>query len=269
MAPPTAAVSHADSTTYVDLLVVKDVEDGILNSIGISRGKNEHYYRITIDNEGLIDRSDEDEDDDQQGQDKYFHKVNSSDSNDGMGLDLEFSDLKVEIKDGIARSASTRFWAVYDVLGATPSTGDDKEDDAEPEIEKANGFVHARYEDFDHLDFVKMLQGREYQTEVVLKQDTYVTGQPISGKLVCRDWRGDRVDFLPDDEVKLSLTVDGRQYTLGEEYLEATQLDSGELPFKELQFEEPMDFSLQSPGEYELKAEVSHWANYPATLTLL
>lgn len=272
------AVSPADRATFGHPLVNETKVSGMLRAFGISGGVRKHLFRLEIDGNYILTNS-VPNNLDKHTVDSTFHGGHQS--HNSMGANLEFNTgLNIQIKDDPIRCSTPRFWAVYEknIPEQDDQPPEAASDDAELEFQ--DGFVVEKneYETDQGINEERILQGRTINSQIGfqetwegIEKDVYSVDETISASLQLTNWRGEKLDNWPMNEEphpdwldivhEADETIEILLRPVGHNYPKVvTELDWRD--------SRDIEFSVETPGHYELVTNFPKFGNVPSTLSV-
>jgi hypothetical protein len=163
------------TTSYVTLINITG-ESGELKSIGIADGIQLHYFKITIDQNILVD------------EELSGTATGNVRGNTSLTIGLRFDDSLLVEARGSVKSPQTVYWAVV----TTDSSKEVRMRSYVRDIDDAPyRFEETTYERGDGTSYnVTTLIGPEKISELTTEQDVYQIGEPIRGRIVLRTAEG-------------------------------------------------------------------------------
>lgn len=278
--PIQVAVSPADRTTFTSPALVDETgTGGILRAIGVSGGVRKHLFEIEIDGTTVLADSVPNALDKPVTDSTVY---GGQQTHNSMGVNLSFErSLTIRVKDEPVRCARPRFWAIYETdIPGRGDVGGAREGRGPSTTEFRNGFVVERHERETGGDpnVGSVLQGRSVYARPELEpyndveQDVYRVGESVWAEVRTYNWRGEpsvewgeywqlEPGWFPPvldapEVVDVLLRVPGRNYPIDEFSVD-------------WQGEDGLEFSVATPGEYELVTTFPEFGNVPATFTVL
>ncbi|WP_128478933.1 hypothetical protein [Halorussus pelagicus] len=260
-------VSHANQRSPTNFLTCH--KKGELKSIGIANGMNTHYFDVEINGNQII-RPDG-------VPDIRFHSSQThggGEGNNGLSLNCEFDNLKIDIWDGKAPASEPRYWCIFEIDGAHLSMDqeefmdkwNDEEEDDLLTIDDED-FVYLHYHDEDGSDILTAYQGRSQHAWVSVENDAFHPKHEIknlSGKIFCSDWQGNPI-AVQEDLFPLELRYASHETVLDTLQIERKEIETGVYDFEV----ELPQYVKERSASWTLSTQGSEWANYRDKFTVI
>jgi hypothetical protein len=261
-------VTHANMTSPVAF--VSSNTRGRLVSIGVANGMNVHHFDVEINGTGVIKADGV--------SDVRFHSSQSyggGEGNNGLCFDSNFDTLHIEIRDGKAPAAETRYWCVFEVNPTNlPMTRSEfieqwkKDEEDEPRLldfDDDGNVVHERYYDRSGEELLSVSRGRTRHAVTVVGEDTLRPGrETLSGEIRCIDWQNRPLGF-DEGLLPLELRLGSRETVVEELPTDVKKSDDGVYEFEAT----VPEFIEGTPTDWTLSTQGAEWANYRASFTTL
>lgn len=190
--------SYACSTSY-QLLARERGVAGRLNSLGVSGGRSEHFFKVEIDgntvHDGAKGKSHTANKKSQNTNPFCFVKANNEFGNNGLNLYFGFADsLKVSIKDAPKPIASTRYWICYETLHSELVESSFTEEKNVIYEEQLIGHTDEEGE-VTETHPRKIRRGKVYEVVTKTPDDVYSRNTEIPIKIILRNWKQEKLEW--------------------------------------------------------------------------